>query len=58
MNGMKQQRLAKGKGGFARNRLKEAHGQTCEPTNRNFIQGSASGQAGTTQPSPSVQEVG
>jgi len=37
MNGMKQQRLAKGKGGFARNRLKEAHGQTCEPTNRNFI---------------------
>ncbi len=35
--------LAKGKGGTARDRLKEARVQCDEPTNRNGIQGPVSG---------------
>ena len=58
MKGIEQQLLAKGKGDPARGGPKEAHRQTCEPTNRNRIQGPASGQASTTWPSPLVQEVG
>ena len=40
--------LAKGKGGTARNRPKEAGAQSCEPTNRNSIQGPVSGLVSTT----------
>ncbi len=35
--------LAEGKGGTVRDRLKEARVQSCEPTNRNGIQGPVSG---------------
>ncbi len=40
--------LAEGKGGIARDRLKEAGVQNDEPTNRNSIQGLVSGQVSTT----------
>ena len=40
--------LAEGKGGTARNRPKEAGVQSCEPTNRNSIQGPVSGLVSTT----------
>ena len=40
--------LAEGKGGTARDRLKEAGAQSDEPTNRNSIQGPVSGQVSTT----------
>ncbi len=43
---------ADGKGDSARNGLKEAGWRTCGPTNRNRIEGSASGRVGTTQRSP------
>ncbi|MFZ2396877.1 MAG: hypothetical protein WAW09_11395, partial [Smithella sp.] len=39
--------LAEGKGGIARDRLKEAGVQNDEPTNRNSIQGLVSGQVST-----------
>ncbi len=35
--------LAEGKGGTVRDRLEEARVQSCEPTNRNGIQGPVSG---------------
>jgi hypothetical protein len=40
--------LAEGKGGSARDRLKEAVEQSCEPTDRNVMDGLVSGQVGTT----------
>jgi hypothetical protein len=42
------QTLAEDKGGTARFRLKEVGVQSCEPTNRNGIQGPVSGQVSTT----------
>ncbi len=40
--------LAEGKGGTARDRLKEVGAQSYEPTYRNSIQGPVSGQVSTT----------
>jgi hypothetical protein len=42
------QTLADDKGGVARPRLKEVRVQSCEPTNRNVIQGRVCGQVSTT----------
>jgi len=49
---------AEGKGVSARRGPKEARWQTCEPTDRNRIQGLAPGRVGTTQQSPQVQGAG
>ncbi len=45
--------LAEGKGVSARGGLKEARAQSCEPTNRNRIEGSVPGRVSTTSRSPS-----
>ena len=50
--------LAEGKGGIARDRLKEAGAQNHEPTYRNVIQGQVRGQVSPVARSPRLSEYG